>query len=661
MAKQSIFNIKDFRGGYATDLTPQLMADNEMKQAENCWWKAGLKKRGGISKYASTTGSLRGAIRVYEETAQAWYTIYATDDGSNVKFQSGGSAETFLSIPLASISASATTTSTSPFTTGKDIEFAALGGKVVAVNGTDRAYTLFASGSGTFYGMDLDRYDERSRSTDNWYAGEATTTSSYTDDTTAGQTTAGTFVLATATNITNGFVVAGDYTYSKLIFAGVEPGTGTTESATGVLQYYGDATGTATWNDIGTFNANAVNPAGTSWGSGTVTLEWELPLSTDGTLKWKKFPAGTANMTDRYAVRGIFAGLASTLIADKIEEMTHTHYLTQIMGDQKPQAITTHRNHVFMAAKNQVQVGIANSIKGWRSDRWEYFFEGGKEVVAMKSLNNFLAIIKEGHIFAIDGTSWQNWSVRPVTAGGAISKRGVVEGNNLLWMVDRDGIWAFDGNQRIKVSKHIQTDIDSYTLTDSNLFFYQGNVLCVFPTNSVVLVFDPDTLRKDDMGDGRVSFYNWSPYLTRQFIYNAGGGDDGLLIGLGSDYTTHADYLAYDNLTATAGISMTMQTKYFDFGGEQTYKNFTRAKPKVGEVSATGGQSYQFKFRTQDEYGGSSNTVTLTAGIGSGIYQKDISVPYTIDGKLVSLQIMHNSAYDARVDTISMDVRKRRY
>jgi len=104
-----------------------------------------------------------------------------------------------------------------------------------------------------------------------------------------------------------------------------------------------------------------------------------------------------------------------------------------------------------------------------------------------------------------------------------------------------------------------------------------------------------------------------------------------------------------------------MQTKYFDYGGEQTPKHFTRAKPKIGEVSATAGQTYIFKFKTQDQYGGASNTATLVAGVGSGIYQKDISVPYFIDGKLVSMEIVHTTAYEARVDSISMEARDRRY
>jgi hypothetical protein len=396
-------------------------------------------------------------------------------------------------------------------------------------------------------------------------------------------------------------------------------------------------------------------------GTGTVTLEFELPLSTDGTLKWQKYDTSYGNLTNRYVMRGIFSGLTSSLTATHILENTHTHYLTQIIGDHKPQTITTHKNHVFMAADNQVQIGIANSIKGWRSDRWEYFFEGGKQIMSMKSLNNFLAIIKEGMIFAIDGTSWQNWSTRPISEGGIIAPRGAVVANSILWMIDRDGIYAFNGTKRVKISKHIQSDYDGWTVSNGVMYFYKNEVLVSFPTNSVVLAFDPDTFRADEAGDGRVSFYKWSPYLARQFVYNSGGGDDGRCVVFGNNYSAYGDYLAYDNLTSTVAISMTMQTKMFDFGGEQTKKNFTRAKPKVGEVSATGGQSYTFKFKTEDEYGGASNTATLTAGVGSGIYQKDISVPYYIDNKLVSMEITHNSAYDAKVDMIALEARKRRY
>ena len=648
--KQSIFNIKDFRGGYSTDLTPELMANNELLQANNCWWRGGLKKRGGIAKYANltnTNASITGAVRVYEEKAEAWYTIYGVDDGSTVEFQVAKTSVTLATVAAASLTAS--TTTTAPFTTGKDVEFDTLGGKVIAVNGTDRPVVLFPSGSGTFYLRDLDRYDERERSTDNWYAGQwDTSTDAYTDDTTDAQDSGvDDFVIASTDATTNGFYVAGDFTYSRLIFTGVDMAA--TVSAVSSLKYF-DVDGS--WTAVGTFNTAAV------WDdSGTHTIEFELPLSTDGTLKWAKYDTTDGNLTNRYVVRGEFAdGATSQITCDTIAQ-SHTHYLTQIIGDQKPQAIRTHKNHVFMAARNQVQIGIANSVKGWRDDRWEYFYEDGNEVMAMETLNQYLVNIKEGRMFAIDGTSWQNWSVRPLAAGGTISKRGTTVANDMLWMIARDGLYMFDGNVRRKVSKHIQTDIDSYTLTDVSLFFYKTDVLASFPTNSIVLVFDPDTLRLDDMGDGRVSFQKWTSYYARQILHNQGGGDDGYLILLGDNYTARGDNLAYDNITATTPINMEMQTKLFPFGGEETTKNFTRAKAKIGNVSTPAGVEYEFKFLTLD----ASNGLLLNALVGTGAVSRDISVPYQMDGKQISMYVKHNTTFDARVDTLSIDSRKRRY
>jgi len=268
-----------------------------------------------------------------------------------------------------------------------------------------------------------------------------------------------------------------------------------------------------------------------------------------------------------------------------------------------------------------------------------------------------LVIIKEGRMFAIDGTSWQNWSVRPLEKGGTISKRGAVVANDVLWMIDRDGLYMFDGNVRRKVSKHIQTDIDSYTLSDVSLFFYKTDVMVSFPTNSVVLVFDPDTIRLDDMGDGRVSFYNWGSYYARQILHNRGGGDDGYLILLGNNYTARGDYLAYDNISGTLPINMEMQTKLFQFGGEETVKNFTRAKAKIGNVSTPAGVEYEFKFLTAD----TSNTLVLNALVGTGAVSREISVPYEMDGKQISMYVKHNTNFNARVDTLSIDSRKRRY
>jgi hypothetical protein len=646
--RKSIFNFSDFRGGYAVSVPNELMKDNELLQAENCRWSNGLSKREGLSKYASLTGSCRGFIRTY--TNDAWHTIVAVDTGSAVELHQG-TADTFATITRAS-------GTSYTWTTDKDVYFAALGDEVVAVNGTDRPAAIFPTSS-AIYAMDLDRYDERDRDNDNWYAGQydgsATT---YTDDTTDAQDVGSGDFLIASTTFTNGFYLASDFTFSKMVFAGVDPGT--PGSASGTYQYYDGSS----WASIGTFNEAFLNASATEWGSGTVTAEFELPMSTDGTLKWQRYDASEGDLTDRYVVRCVFSGLTDDITCDSME-VSHTHYLTQILGDAKPQAITTHKNHVFMAADNQVQIGIANSIKGWRADRWEYFFEGGKEVVGLITLNEYLAVVKTGAIFAIDGTSWQNWSTRTLTKNGAIAPRGMVVAKGVLWHIDRDGLYAFDGVRRVKVSSHIQSDIDGYTLSDAACAEYNGWVYVSFPTDEEVLVFDPDTYRTDQVGiigEGRVSLYKYTDYLARGMEWHRASDDNGKFLVLGTNYLGEAeDGNTADNLTSTVAINMQAQTKYYGFGQDQTAKLYNRVKPKVGDVSTASAQSYTFKILHSDETGGASESVTLTAGTGTGYHQEDVLVPAEIDGKLIGFYVQHNSEWAAKLYSVSVDTRERRY
>lgn len=644
--KKGIFNYFDFRGGYATNTPSELMADNELLQAENCYWNDGLRKRKGIAKYASLTGSAKGFIRTY--TNGAWHTIVAVDSGATVEFQQATS-DTFATITRASGTAYT-------ISTGQNVEFAGLGDEVIAVNGTDRPAAIFPTSS-AIYAMNLDQYDERARDNDNWYAGQYDASApSYTDDTTDAQDVGSGDFLIASTTFTNGFYVACDFTYSKMVFAGVDAGG----SATGTYQYFDQD---STWTALGTMNATALNTSGVQWGSGTCTIEFELPLSTDGTLKWQKYDETEGNLTDRYVTRVVFSGLAQDITCDSFT-VAHSHYLTQIMGDQKPQAVTTHKNHIFMAAKNQVQIGVANSIKGWRADRWEYFFEGGEQVLAMVTHNQYLAIIKSGAIYAIDGTSWQNWSTRTIGQYGIIAKRGAKVVKGVLWMIDRDGLYAFDGVNRVKVCSHIKDDIEGYTMTDAAIGEYQNYVYVSFPTSSIVLMFDPDTFRADqieNIGEAKVSFFKYTPFLARAFSWSQGSADTGDFLFLGSNYIGKAETAAYDNLTATAAINMQIQTKYFDMGGSQIEKLYNRVKPKISDVSATSGISHTFKLLNSDESGGASASTVLSAGVGTGYHQQDLMVPASIDGKLLGFYLQHNSAYESRLISIAVDGRQRRY
>ena len=640
--KPNIFNITDFRGGYFTNVPSALLRNNEMLQAENCHWNEGLEKRNGIGLYASVTGSaVVGGIRVY--TNDTWHTILAVENSTSagINFYQG-SSDSFATITMASGSGYG-------FTTGKNVEFTVLGDKVVAVNGTDRPAAIIPTSS-ALYALDLEQYDVRERDNDNWYAGQHAG-GTYADDTTDAQDAGGDdFSLASVSE--GGFWTACDFTYSKLIFAGC-----TSFAITPSVNYeYFNAS--STWVSLTTINQT---PTWTS--TGDHTLEFELPLSTDGTLRWTKGVSGLglgANMVDRYPIRGVFTGLTDAGAADTIA-VSHTHYLSQITGDQRPQAVTTHKDHVFIAAQNQVQIGKVNSIKGWSAERWEYFFEGGKEIVGMTTLNDYLVIMKPGMMFAIDGNSWQNWSTRTLTQGGLEGKRAFVVANNRLWHLGSDGMYIFDGRERKNVAKHIQSDLDGYTLTDACGVYYKGDVYMAFPTNQVALVFDPDTLRTDSEGDGRVSFFKWTSYDVEQFLYCNGGGDTNYLLALADGYVARGDYLNYDSLIASSSIVTVFRSKNFDLDEPQLDKIFDRAKPQIADVSNADGVLHTFKVFHSDTDGGQSSSEVLEAGIGTGFHEQTVSVPYDRGGKTIGFGLTHGSLYKSKLFMVAVDWRRRKY
>jgi hypothetical protein len=667
--KKSIFNFSDFRGGYATNTPYELMANNEMLQAENVYWNNGLKKRKGISEYASLAGSAIGFIRTY--TNDAWHTIVAVDLESSVEFHQATTTTTaFATITMASGTAYA-------WTAGKNVEFTGLGDEVIAVNGTDRPAVFFPTGN-AIYAMDLDRYDERELASANWYAGKFhASTPAYTNYTAEAQgPTAADFVLASV-GYSNGFYTSADFTYSKYVITGVDPGAA--ESATATYEYFNAS---STWAAFGTMNSSGLNASGTEFGSGTCTVEFELPLSTDGTLKWKKYDGDEYGATEgklpqRYVTRTRFAAqsgsdyIESQVNSNQIEMVSHTHYLSQILGDQKPDNVTTHKNHVFMSAQNQVQISAANQIKSvpgrsaWRADRWEYFYEGGNKITALRSFNEYLVVVKNSAMFALTGTSWENWGTRPLGKYGGVAKRGIKSIRGILWMIDHDGLYAFDGGNRVKVSSHIKDDIEGYTMTSAAIGEFGNYVYVSFPSDSIVLLFDPDTFRVDqigDIGEGRVSFYKYTAFLANDFAWSQGSADNGKFLFLGTDYIGQAeDGQSYDNLTTTVTINMQLQTKYFDLGGGQTEMLYNRVKPRVGDVTVSAGEAYTFKMLKSDESGGASASIVLTAGVGSGYHQEDLMVPATIDGKFIGFYLQHDTQYNARFMSVSVDARERRY
>ena len=99
-----------------------------------------------------------------------------------------------------------------------------------------------------------------------------------------------------------------------------------------------------------------------------------------------------------------------------------------------------------------------------------------------------------------------------------------------------------------------------------------------------------------------------------------------------------------------------MQSKYYHFDSYHTPKIFRRPTFRVADVSHTGGDDYTIKIFTQNQYGESSTTATLTASVASGIHAASVGVPPHMDGYNFGFGVQHDTKYDAKFFGVSLEV-----
>ena len=600
----------------------------------------------GIDKYINTFGATSvsplGGIRAYMNND--WYSIFAVGSAAGVDwYRASGTALTGIS-------------STASFTTANDVHMAELNGQVVAVNSVDDP--IVCHFSGTFMVQTLDSYDVRTRGTSTWYGGayeaSASGSSQWVDDTTDLQSTATADFIFATTATSDGFYFACNYTYNKLVLYNVHQLTCNAGLAV-AYEYY---EGSNSWSAL-TMVASA------TWtdATGTRTLEWDWPSD------WTDYDNLYGNLGDRFVMRVRFTTPPTTTGTLAYAKVSHTQYLTQILGNDKPQAVTTHGNRVFMAAGYIVNLSPFNEIVGWEYNDSEYFTEGGSKIEAMISHGEYLFIVKDKGLYGFYGDSYLNWRREMLDENrGTISGRSVKEAGNYVWFMDRDGLYRWDGRIAIKVSKHIQTDIDNYTKTDSAAVNFKQWYFIDFPTDGEALMFDPDTYRTDPTGDGRVSFYKFTAdeeYHTTQFLKYEGGGDIGGLYGLsetpsGTWYVAQFDNaVPYDDITSTATVTAAARISDWSFNRPQEIERFGIFKPHMAGASATEGAGYIFTM--YGRYGAVEATTTASGTMSTNSFSKDLRVPYTIDGKTFGVEWRHNTLYDATLQGFSIDYEKRYY
>lgn len=657
----SVFNFDDFSGGYFTNVVDEQMEDNELLQADNCFWDNGLIKRKGVARQASNSCStINGAIRV--KIKGSWYTILAVSNTQG-EFQIGtGTTLATLTDANGSI-----TTLTSLYVGSGQVNFASLGEKIITVNGVDEPRIIYQA-SDTIVADRLETYDTRTRGTDYWVAGRFSSATGvppyYVDDTDDAQSsTSADFVLG-ATGTGSGFYIGCDFRFNKIKFADCETASGTFDF---VYDYYGRASvsGSVTWQTVGTF----LNEP--DWSTiGDKTLEFNLPFDTNtGDILMDRYPYATTGLTDHYVLRGRpdegTAPIASWACADVVVQ--NSQYLREILLNDKPNTIAEYKSRIVLGMDNWVTASPINNVTGWRGGRDSNYFKDGGRIQAMVSHLDYLCVVLDDSIYGLGGNSWENWTVRSLAQRGAISGRSVALVNEEVYFVARDGVYGWNGTRVMKFSKHIQSDIDSYTLTDSMAINYKGYYWVVFPTDDVVLLFDPDTYRADKVGDGVMSFYKYSSYPGKYLMNFSGAGDSGDLWT--ADYLS--DFFRLYKLetgvtdiatSAAATINMQLQTKYYSFKSPHTKKIYKRYKPTLSDVSATAAPYYNLILRSKDTYGISSvSTLATVSWLSSGIFQKDITVSKEVSGNVLSLFVQHEFQDTARFYGFAVDAERRIY
>lgn len=643
----------DFRGGYQSNLPPELTPPNVLKTGENVYWYGKIKKRPGwdnLSTSYQPTDPVGMSPRV--KLNGTWYTIVADDDDSDVKFYYGSAGSyTVITEP---------DTTAYSWTTGYNVEMREFGNKIIAVNGQDKPAVIYYDGSKISI-KDLEEYDERTRGDDEWYAGQWDDGASpeFVDATSEAQSsTADDWDIAIGGSDDDGFYVAGVSPFTKIVLTGVSQFDG---SPVAEYAYYA---GSGTWTTLTPTSA----PTWTAT-AGDRTIEFDLPFDTDGTLLWEAYgdvstqvdPTGVAGgALNRYIFRVRFTTAPTSDQSADYATVSHTQYLSQIFLNEKPQAIAVHKDRLFLAAGNAFRYSPPNQITGWNSRDIEYCDDGGEEIRCLVSANAYLAVLKDAYVYRYFGTTTQNFVLRSYPQEGVTSKRGAAYVGNVVVYTADDGIRVLAGEQSVLVSRHIQSDYDGYTKSNAVVRNYNGDAVISFPTSDVILWSDTDTVQEDQLnaGEGRLAFWKWTGQNAEEIWYSEGASDTEQLILLDADNlrlvksSSNAFDTAYNE--TTSNFACTVETSFRSDASPNQKKKYRRVKLDLSK-------SGDWAFTITGDNGDVTATATISSGTGTSHYYADISIPYTLDGQNISYKLVNTTANTVEVFGFSTEFERRAF
>jgi len=170
---------------------------------------------------------------------------------------------------------------------------------------------------------------------------------------------------------------------------------------------------------------------------------------------------------------------------------------------------------------------------------------------------------------------------------------------------------------------------------------------------------DPDTLRVDDMGDGRVSWWKWTGLKAGCLLYDKGLASATLLLAYDVTNTriVKAGTAAYDTDkagTTNTNITVTFQPKYESYGSPNTKKRYVRFKPDLSK-------SGDWTLTMKSDNGITTDASTISSGTGSGHYYGDISIPWELDGYNITFQLVNTTSNAVQIYGYSVEVERRAF
>lgn len=590
----------DFRGGYATDIPNDLMSDHELLEATDCVWNEGLAVRAGRQTlYSFDPDVILGLFRA--RLNDAWTTIAAVDSDDVVTFYREADTET--PEPIGPIT----------FSAGADVSMAQLGDMVVAVNGVDKPVVIYHR-DGEYRIETLERHDTRVRSTTEWNAG-AFGGVSYTDDTADAQSDGEGADFEIHSGVEGaGFFVACETTFNRITVHALQSGT----TATAVYEFWGRSGWTA---------FEPLSPV--DWSvEGDKQIEWDLTFSEyELDMRIVDDPA-LESLHGRYAVRVIFT--EGNPVSCRNLSVENTQYLSVITAGEAPHLAYAYKSYMLLATRTAVHLSPLNSLTGWRASDIEIFEDGGARIQAMAAHLNALCVLKEGAIYTLAGNSFLNWNKQLAAQKGTIAPKSVAVINDTVYFLARDGVNVWDGVVVRRVSKHIESELRQLSAPDgAAATVYAGRYYLSFEPERFTLTCDPDTIRSDSAGDGRVSFYRYS-YAVAHFLPCLGADDTGALLGASGGSISRLEYGQDDD---GEPVTMRVRTKLYGFSEIGQRKVYSRLKPELSRAGL-----YTIQLRSDTTWSG---PFEIDSGTGDGTHSEEVNVPYAIDGRRIGMELVH--------------------